>query len=215
MRWLDLLAPPEMSMPMADRIYGVVIGVVTDSQDPDKLGRVRVTFPWINDESEGYWARLASPMAGKERGMYFLPEVLDEVLVAFEQGDVRFPYVIGALWNGEDAPPAQNDDGNNNIRLIKSRSGHIVRLDDTEGSEKIEILDKSEKNSIVFDTSANTITITADGDINLSASKGTIKLDAQSLELNASGSAKVSAKSSMDLEATGTMNVKGQIINLN
>ena len=66
-------------------------------------------------------------LAGNLRGFYFLPEVDDEVLVAFEQGDARFPYVVGALWNGKDAPPEKNDDGQNNVRAIKSRSGHVIR----------------------------------------------------------------------------------------
>ena len=86
------------------RILGVVTGVVTNNKDPDKLGRVKVRFPWLSDTDESWWARVASPMAGKDRGVFFLPEVDDEVLVAFEHGDPRFPYVIGALWNGSTPP---------------------------------------------------------------------------------------------------------------
>src|SRR6185295_11928909 len=115
------------------RINGVVVGVVTNNQDPDGMGRVKVKFPWLSDQDESHWARVAAPMAGKERGFYFLPEVEDEVLVAFEHGDARFPYVLGALWNGKEGPPAKNDDGKNNIRVIKSRSGHIIRLTDEDG----------------------------------------------------------------------------------
>jgi len=80
------------------------------------MGRVKVKFPWLSDEHESWWARIATPMAGGGRGAYFLPEVNDEVLCAFEHGDVRFPYVVGALWNGKDAPPTTNDDGKNNFR---------------------------------------------------------------------------------------------------
>ena len=120
-------------------------------------------------------------MAGPERGTYFLPEVDDEVLVAFDHGGIHHPYVIGALWNGKDKPPETNDDGKNNIRVIKSRSGHVIRLNDEDGKEKIEIIDKSEKNSIIFDTAENTITITTDKDIILTASHGAIKLDAQNI----------------------------------
>ncbi|PYT04739.1 MAG: phage tail protein, partial [Acidobacteria bacterium] len=160
---------------LSSRISGVVVGVVTNNQnDPEGLGRVKVKFPWLSDEDESNWARVAAPTAGKERGFYFLPEVEDEVLVAFEHGDVRFPYIVGSLWNGKDAQPAKNDDGKNNVRVIKSRSGHVVRLTDKDGAEMIEIIDKSEKNSIVFDTSKNTITITADKDIVLSAAQGKI-----------------------------------------
>jgi uncharacterized protein involved in type VI secretion and phage assembly len=197
------------------RIAGVVVGVVTNNQDPDGMGRVKVRFPWLSDEDESNWARVASPMAGKERGVFFLPEVEDEVLVCFEQGDARLPYVLGALWNGKDAPPASNDDGKNNVRVIKSRSGHVVRLTDEDGKEKIEIIDKSTKNSIVFDTAKNTITITADKDIVLSAAQGKIKLDAQEIEVKSSANAKVEAGGNMDLKASGQMNVKGATVNLN
>jgi uncharacterized protein involved in type VI secretion and phage assembly len=199
----------------ASRVSGVVVGVVTNNQDPEGMGRVKVKFPWLSDEDESNWARVAAPMAGKERGFYFLPEVEDEVLVAFEQGDVRFPYVVGSLWNGKDAPPAKNDDGKNSVRVIKSRSGHVVRLADEDGKEMIEIVDKSEKNSIRIDTSQNTITITSDKDIVLSAAQGKITLDAQEIEVKSSGNAKVEAGGNMDLKATGQMNVKGQVINLN
>src|SRR5664280_3415392 len=109
------------------RITGVVVGVVTNNQDPDGFGRVKVKFPWLSDVDESDWARVAAPMAGNKRGFYFLPEVDDEVLVAFEHGDVRFPYVLGALWNGKDAPPATNGDGKNNVRVIQSRSGHVIK----------------------------------------------------------------------------------------
>src|SRR5215472_353851 len=117
----DLLSPAGQHE--SDRIYGVVVGIVTNNQDPDGMGRVKVKFPWLSDQDESWWARIATVMAGSSRGSYFLPEVNDEVMVAFEHGDVRFPYVLGALWNGKDSPPTTNSDGKNSIRLIKSRSG--------------------------------------------------------------------------------------------
>lgn len=197
------------------RITGVVVGIVTNNQDPDALGRVKVRFPWLSDADESEWARIAAPMAGKDRGAYFLPEVDDEVLVAFEHGDPRFPYVIGALWNGKDAPPATNDDGKNNVRVIKSRSGHVIRLNDEDGKEMIEIRDKSEKNSIVFDTAKNTITITTDKDITLAAPQGTIKLDAQKIEIKSSADSKIEAGAGMDVKAAATMNIKGATVNIN
>jgi uncharacterized protein involved in type VI secretion and phage assembly len=197
------------------RIYGAVVGVVTNNQDPDGLGRVKVKFPWLSDVDESSWARLAAPMAGKQRGAYFLPEVDDEVLLVFEHGDVRCPYVLGALWNGKDAPPVTNDDGKNNMRMIKSRSGHVVKLNDEDGKETIEIIDKSQKNTIVIDTSKNSITMTSDKDITLSASKGTIKLDAQNVEICSSQASKLKAGSTMNVEASGTMMVKGASVNIN
>lgn len=213
MNLFDVLSVDERAS--ATRISGVVVGVVTNTQDPAGLGRVKVKFPWLSDSEESSWARVATPMAGKGRGFYFLPEVEDEVLLAFEQGDARFPYVLGALWNGQDKPPESNENGANNIRSIRSRSGHVIRLNDTDGEEKIEILDKSGKNTIVIDTAKNTITMTSEKDITLSASKGAIKLDAQKIEIKSSAETKIEAGAGMDVKATATMNVKGATVNIN
>ena len=197
----------------ASRISGVVVGVVTNNQDPSGLGRVKVKFPWLSDSEESFWARVAAPMAGKGRGFYFLPEVEDEVLIAFEHGDARFPYVLGSLWNGQDKPP--EDGAVLDRRVLKSTTGHAVVLDDTKDKEKIEIIDKSGKNTIVIDTAKNTITITSDKDITLSASNGTIKLEAKKIEIKSSADTAIEAGAGMDVKATGTMNVKGAMVNIN
>ena len=215
MKLFNLLNNIEEQETIGNRIYGIVVGIVTNNQDPDNMGRVKVKFPWLSDTDESYWARLATPMAGKDRGIYVLPDIDDEVLIAFEHGDVRFPYVLGALWNGQDTPPEQNSDGKNNIRMIKSRSGHIIRLNDEEGKETIEIIDKSGKNSIAIDTANNAIAITSDKDITLKATNGTIKLEAQKVEIKSSTDTKIEASAGMDIKATGTMNVRGATINLN
>jgi uncharacterized protein involved in type VI secretion and phage assembly len=173
------------------RIYGVVVGLVTNNQDPDHLGRVKVKFPWLGDDDESAWARVAAPMAGKNRGLFMLPEVDDEVLVVFEHGDPRFPYVLGGLWNGADTPPETNSDGKNAVRLIRSRSGHVIRLVDTDGGEKIEIIDKTGHNSLTLDSESNTVTI--------SAPQGTIKLSAQEIQI----------------EASNTVTIKGATVNIN
>ena len=106
----------------AGRMYGAVIGLVSNVSDPDKLGRVKVRFPWLQDDSESPWARVVSFMAGPDRGAVFRPEVDDEVLVVFAHGDMRFPFVIGALWNGKDKMPSERGgDKDNAIRLIAIR----------------------------------------------------------------------------------------------
>ena len=195
---------------------GVAIGVVTNLKDPDNLGRVRVKFPWFSEDDESEWARVATLMAGKERGSVFLPEVDDEVLVAFEHGDMRRPFVIGALWNGVDVlPPEFANDGKNNVRLIKSRSGHIIKLDDTDGSEKIEVIDKTGKNSVVIDSKENTITITTDQDLVLKAPQGKISLIAKELELKSSAALQMEAGSEMNIKASATMNLQGATVNIN
>jgi phage protein D/phage baseplate assembly protein gpV len=190
---------------------GVVVGLVLDNQDPDGLGRVKINLPAASDDEIGHWARLATPMAGPERGMFFLPEKDDEVLVAFEQGDITRPYVLGALWNGKDKPPASNAD----LRLIKSRSGHLVRLDDSNGAEKVQIIDKSGDNSVTIDTASNTITIASAQDVVIEAPHGRISLSAQSIETKSTADTKVEAQTTMDLNASATMTIKGQPVNIN
>lgn len=197
------------------KIYGVVVGIVTNNKDPEGLGRVKVKIPRISGEDESNWARVVSFMAGKERGTFFLPEVDDEVLVAFEYGNINIPYIVGSLWNGKDKPPVTNDDGKNNIRIIKSRSGHIIRLDDTDGKEKIEIVDKSKNNKIIIDTKDKKISIKSDKDIEISAPNGKVTIEAKDIEAKSTASAKVEASSGMDLKASGTMNIKGATVNIN
>jgi uncharacterized protein involved in type VI secretion and phage assembly len=214
MNLLELLTPPPESVTSA-RIDGVVVGIVTNNKDPDRLGRVKVRFPWLAEDSESHWARLATLMAGPDRGSFFLPEVGDEVLVAFEHGDMRFPYVIGALWNGVDTPPHDNADGANNLRLIKSRSGHVVRLDDTSGAEKIEIIDRSGSNSIVIDTAANTITITAGADITIQANSGKLVLCGNGIEITSQAGVTVQASQTIDVQAGVQLNLKGALVNIN
>lgn len=157
------------------RFYGVTVGLVTNNKDDEGLGRVKVKFPWLSDTDESYWARIVTPMAGKERGLYFIPEVNDEVLVAFEHGMIEFPYILGALWNGQDKPPLTNKDGKNDQRAIVSRSGHQIILDDKENEEKIIIRDKTKKNEIVIDSKNNTMTVKVEKDITIEA-KGNISI---------------------------------------
>lgn len=196
-------------------VHGVVVGIVTNNKDPDGVGRVKVKFPWLSTDDESAWARVASPMAGKERGIFFLPEVDDEVLVVFEHGDVNMPYIIGSLWNGVDLPPETNNDGKNNIRMIKSRSGHTITIDDTEGAEKIEIADKTGNNTITIDTKNNKLSFKSDKDIEISAPNGKVSINANDFEVKASSSAKVEASIGIDLKASGTMNIKGATVNIN
>ena len=198
------------------RVYGVTVGVVTNNQDPDGLGRVKVRFPWLSDEDESFWARIVTPMAGNDRGLYLLPEVDDEVLVAFQQGRVEIPYVLGALWNGKDKPPEANGDGKNARRTLKSRSGHVIRLDDTDGGEKIEIIDAKGKESIVLDTAKNTITLSADKDVIIESKNGALKLSGKSgVEIVSQGKARIEASQTLDVKSDAQVNVKGSAINLN
>lgn len=196
-------------------IHGVVTGVVTNNQDPEGLARVRVRFPWLSDADESWWARLATPMAGPNRGVYLLPEVDDEVLVAFEHGDARFPYVLGALWNGgRDAPPESNADGTNARRTITSRSGHVIRLDDTDGEERIQIEGAGGTTAIVLNAAEGTVEITADGDVTI-RSGGTLRLEGRAVEIASEADVTVEASAAMRLEADARLDLKGALVNIN
>lgn len=116
--------------PRDNPITGVAVAIVRDNRDPNGLARVRVSFPWYSRPEESYLARLATPMIGKGYGTFLLPEVDDEVLVAFERGDIRLPCVVGSLWNNNRKPPVTNADGRNDIRTIRTRKGHALRFED-------------------------------------------------------------------------------------
>lgn len=162
--------------------FGFVIGIVTDNNDPDGWGRVKVKYPWLSDDHASDWARVVAIGAGPERGIEFIPEVNDEVLVGFELGDVNHPYIIGGLWNGKDAPPQKSRDvvkgGRVEKRIIRSRDGHQIVFDDSAGNSGITISDKK-GNKVVLDTAGNKILIEAQGDLTIKAGgkvdiKGTV-----------------------------------------
>lgn len=217
---LDLLIPQNQD----NRIFGVMIGLVTNNQDPEKMGRVKVEFPTLSEQNESNWARIASPMAGKERGFYFLPEVGDEVLVVFEHGDINFPYILGALWNGKDKPPSDNSDGKNDQRIIQSRSGHKIILDDKEGEEKIIIQDKTGKNKVMIDSKSNTMNVTVEkdltietkGKITIKNSEGDIAIDCKNLsiktqekcQLDVGTDCTIEAKNKYELKASAGLGIK-------
>lgn len=123
------------------RFYGIYPAVVVDINDPDGMGRVRIRLPWSPDSngaSYEAWARIATLMAGNNRGTWFIPDVNDEVLVAFEGGDPRRPYMVGGLWNGQDASHESMDSaGNNYVKSIRSRNGVKITMDDTDGQENL------------------------------------------------------------------------------
>lgn len=192
----------------ASQQNGIVIGIVDSLEDPEHLGRVRVKYPTLGNQLSD-WARLVNFMAGPDRGARFVPQKDDEVLVAFAQGDPKSPYILGALWSKVDKPPP--DDGkqkDNNWRYIKSRSGHILRFDDTDGKEKVEILDKDNKRKIIIDAAGETISIICEeGDISISAKKGKVSLEAD--EVN------VESQKDMSIKAGGTLTLKGKKVNIN
>jgi phage protein D/phage baseplate assembly protein gpV len=217
---------------------GVVTAMVTNLSDPDDLGRVKVKYPWLGKvngaEIESDWLRVASPMAGAERGLMILPEINDEVLVAFEHGDVHRPYIVGALWSSTDKPPKKNSEavvsGKVNQRVLKTRAGHLIILDDKQGEEQISITsksghtvilndksgsesitvqDKTKNNKMVIDSTKNSMTIDVNGDFVVNA-KGNITLQStQNMTLDSKGQAKFNSMGPMNIESKAPAALKG------
>ncbi len=220
-------------------IQGVVPALVTNIKDPDDLGRVKVKYSWLSDQVESDWVRIAAPMAGVTRGFFYLPEVNDEVLVAFEHGDPHHPYIVGALWSSTDKPPKKNSeavgsDGKVNQRVLKTRQGHTIILDDKQGEEQISVTsksghtiilndksgsesvtvkDKTGNNSMVIDSTKNSMAIAVNGDFTVDAKgKVTIKsVQAMSLESQANGTVK---GMQLTLEGVTKAEVKGPTVSV-
>ena len=214
-------------------IQGIIVGIVKDNVDPEKMHRVLVELPTeaLQGKVESYWCRIATPMAGKDRGLVMLPEIGTEVVLMFS-GYSNHPYVIGAVYNGgEDLPePYHNDDGNNDKRVFWSRNDHMMIFDDTEGAEKVEIgaqtatrLDIT--SAVIYDSmdsSKKTITEYCDGDTKWEAvEKISIKctdfvLDASNKVTSKSGATTaMKAGGSYKTTAGGTATNKGATIQVN
>lgn len=201
-------------------IYGVVVGQVTDVNDPDELGRVKLKFPWLSDDYESWWARIAMLGAGKDRGAVWLPEVNDEVLVAFEHGDTRRPYVVGSLWNGVDKPPLGSGlvDGSSGAvkrRGFVSKQGHRLVFLDDDSKSGIAIVSADDKLKIALNQSGTTISIKADGAVEISGSKS-VKISSDgSITLDAGSSLELKAKSGVKIDGGPQVELSGQMIKLN
>jgi uncharacterized protein involved in type VI secretion and phage assembly len=188
-------------------VPGVVPGVVVDLDDPKRLGRVKVTFPDLGDVPSD-WCRIVTPSAGGGRGVMFRPEKGEEVMVCFERGDPRAPYLLGGVWNQTDKPPTDPDPVANDIRSITSRSGHVITLDDTKGKEKIEIVAHGGKQKVIIDTAAPKITVSAEaGDVEVSAAQGDVTLHGRTVNIK--------ADQQLTLDCQGQVKVSGSTIQLN
>lgn len=202
----------------SNNTYGVIIATVIKTKDdknnPKNIGKVQIDVPG-RGITDNIWARVVSPVAGNNKGFFFLPEKDDQVLVAFRHGDINDPYILGVLWNEKDKPPEKNENGKNNIKLLRSRSGHVIRIDDTEGKGKIEIIDRTNNNRIIIDTENNKISLISEKDIEISAPNGKLTIAAKEIEVTSSTSAKIETNAGMDLKASGNMTIKGTTVNIN
>lgn len=186
---LEMILDVRQPAGLGGRWYGVFPALVSDIKDPDGQGRVRVTLPWSADTSSGRyeaWARLATLMGGNNRGSWFVPDVNDEVLVTFEGGDPRRPYVIGGLWNGSDTPPDSMDGAGNNYRkVLRSRNGVKITLDDTDGQEQM-ILETPGGQKVTLKDGPGTIEI-------VDSNGNSIKLEPAGITVNASAKVTINA----------------------
>lgn len=160
------------------KMEGVVTGVVKNLADPQGQGRIELEFPWLSDKERSSWAPVAAALAGKNRGVFFMPEVGDEVLVAFEHADFAHPYIVGFLWNGVHKPPEKTPDN----RVIVTPGGHTLRFEDKAGSRRV-VIRSSAGHEITLDDAGKAISAkTASGSLSLTLDDG-----AQSIELKGGG----------------------------
>lgn len=179
----------------APRHFGLYPAIVTDLVDPKSLGRVQVKFPWLGKGDGGQevraWATLVTPYAGDQQGIEILPEVDTQVVVAFEAGDLRRPYIVGACWNGKEKLP-QAPQRSNDKRVWRSRAQSALEFDDAKGAAKVTlkmqsghtvVLDDAAKQVQIHHANGSTITLTSGGQITLRAN-GTVDVHAKALNVH-------------------------------
>jgi phage protein D len=218
-------------------MHGVVTARVTDIKDPDQLGRVKVSFPVMSDSYESWWARPVQAGAGKGRGTVLLPEVGDEVLVAFGQGSFQQPYVLGGLYNGVDKPDKAWDqhvgrnDGAVQRRAIVSRTGMVVEMLESPNGEQLVLSTNNgvqrlalfqKRDAGIEIVSEGPLTVTAKKDVSISTTSGEVSIKGMKVSINATTDVEISAanvkatgKASAELSAGATTTVKGGIVRIN
>jgi uncharacterized protein involved in type VI secretion and phage assembly len=208
------------------RVDGVTLGVVTDVDDPLHLARVKVKLPWLSGQVESGWAQVASPWAGSRRGAYLVPEVDDQVVVAFRHGDVRHPIVLGCYWTASAPPPEA--DPRLERRGLTSKGGHALVLDDTPGAGKVTVTTAAGTTLTLDDTGAGQVTVgnrsgtvqivldLAQGAITLSTSTGNISLSAPAGKVSVQAAAfEVQSTGPLQLQSSATVSVKGALVQVN
>ena len=198
---LEMVLDSRLPTGLGGRWYGVYPALVSDIKDPDGQGRVKVVLPWSPDNgSDRYeaWARLATLMGGNNRGSWFIPDLNDEVLIVFEGGDPRRPYVIGGLWNGSDSPPESMDGGGNNfLKVLRSRNGVTVTLDDNDGQEQM-ILETPGGQKVTLKDGPGAVEI-------IDSNGNSVKLETSGITVNASAKVTVNAGGQVEISASMVM----------
>ncbi|HEX4704279.1 MAG TPA: VgrG-related protein [Pseudonocardiaceae bacterium] len=199
---------------------GLLPGVVCDAKDPDGMGRVRLTFPWLDKDFSSNWARVVQPGAGKARGTVILPEVGDEVLAGFEGGDFDAPYVLGGLHNGKDTlptlstAPVDANSGEIAVRGFVSRKGHRLEFNEddgilvTTGDGKL-VVRMDVKNQMIELTSAKGVHVKADNGVTVESGKGPLELKGQKITMTSDSDVEVTANASLKMSATSDVKISG------
>jgi type VI secretion system secreted protein VgrG len=212
------IAHPEYN---GDRNRGALIqtGVVVDNADPEKMGRIKVKFPWVQGET--FWTRYLTAHAGEKHGWYSIPEIDDEVLCAFEMGDPDRPIVLGSMYNSKATPPDDSQVAENNVKMFLTKGGNKILIRDEGGKEAIEIVNNEGKNTIVLEAGGPTISIKSEGDIAITGANikikgsGNIEIEADSdIKEKAGANMEIKAGANMKVEASGTQDVKGAMVNV-
>jgi uncharacterized protein involved in type VI secretion and phage assembly len=206
-------APRETAHESGGYVKGVAVALVTNNHDDENLGRVKVRFLWHEQASESHWARLSVPMAGNDRGLVMIPEVGDEVLVAFEREDLRFPYILGALWNGKDKPPFTNDDGKNDKRIIQSRKKHKLLFDD--GTRGVVELSHQKGRKIVFDDDGFVVQDENGNMVKVDSNSGAMTIEAKGQLNIKAATITIEATGTLEVKASATLTVRGSLVNIN
>jgi phage baseplate assembly protein V len=188
------------------RFYGVAEALVAEVRDPEKECRVKLRLPWFDSKEVTGWCRIANLFAGNGYGSTWTPELEDEVLVAFIHGDLRFPVVLGGLYNGKDKPPRART-ANTNQKTLRTKAGHEVLLDDSSSSLGVEVI-TSAGHRLRLDDVKNQISLEISGgpSIVMSKSGGDMHIKATSITLDAT---------TITINASSTLTATGKPIKLN
>jgi uncharacterized protein involved in type VI secretion and phage assembly len=217
---------------LSDGLWGPYRGTVTINKDPLNLGRVKIEIPGVYGDGKQVWANVCSPSAGTNRGVFFTPEVNDEVWVLFEGGDPDFPVVMGSFWIKNDRSGITKADEEITLSKIKTKGEHEVTFNFKSGEEKIEIKtktgenvtlensksilikDKDNKNYLKIDTSGKTITIESESKIEIKCGGNKVKIDTSGVSIESTGQLKIKG-ASVNIQADGALNLKaGGMLNV-
>ncbi|MEU5988769.1 VgrG-related protein [Spirillospora sp. NPDC047418] len=204
----------------APRLPGVAIALVTDVKDPRRLGRVKLRFPWLDEEYVSDWTRVMQ-FGGRRGGSLIMPEVNDEVLVAFDRGALDHPYVIGGLYNGIDRLPAYQRmpvvgaGGKINWRALASRTGNRLELRDAPGRKGVTLATGDDRMTIEMNQTGTRLSVDSKGIVTITGATAVQVRAGTNLALNAGGAVSISAGGSVNISAGGAVNTSAAgVLNL-